>query len=162
MVSVPMPVTGDSVKERLAQCVQNTTAMKTSPLPGVQMYIQNLMPMILPESMQQQTAFDIFTRHSMVFSNVPGPNTPVYLCGQRVEGMQVIFPNLIPQVLLISYADGIFFNMVMDSDQSPGAADELPAFYIEELMQMAKVYNLDSSNLLVKGKSSGGLFDVIE
>lgn len=162
MVSIPMPVAADSVKERLAQCVQVTSEMKTSPTPGVQMYIQNLMPRILPESMQQQTAFDIFSRHSMVFSNVPGPNTPVYLSGQRVEGIQVIFPNLIPQVLLISYAEGIFFNMVLDGDQSPGASEELPIFYIEELQQMAKAYNLDTSNMLVRGKSSGGVFDVIE
>eukprot|EP00964_Phaeocystis_antarctica_P137070 scaffold101541_cov18-Phaeocystis_antarctica.AAC.1 len=34
-------------------------------------------------------------RYTMVASNVPGPAAPVYVCGQKVEGLQVFYPNLL-------------------------------------------------------------------
>ena len=122
------------------------------------MWLQNFLPTVLPESIQQQTAYDIFTRHTMVFSNVPGPTNSLFLCNQRVEGFQIIFPNLIPQCLLISYNDGIFFNMVIDEEQSPGAFEELPLYYLDELKQLAAAYDVDSKDVLIPGRSISGIF----
>lgn len=39
-----------------------------------------------------------------VFSNLPGPTEQLVFCGETVTGMQIIFPNLIPQVTYSIYS----------------------------------------------------------
>ena len=46
---------------------------------------------MLPQFIQRKTAFDIFSRHSMVFSNVQGPPTAVTICGERILGGTYIY-----------------------------------------------------------------------
>ena len=83
-----------------------------------------------------------------MFSNVPGPAGLISLCGERVEGMQILFQNILPNVILISYAGGVYFNMNMDDDLLPGASEELPKFYLEELRELAGEFGLDTSEML--------------
>lgn len=47
-------------------------------------------------------AQQLFSRHTLVFSNVPGPAQPVSIGGKRVLGIYSAFPNLITQVLATS------------------------------------------------------------
>ena len=121
------------------------------------------MPLILPQFLQQKTAFDIFTRHSMVFSNVPGPGQDIYVCGEKVVGMQILFPNLLPQSLLISYSDSIFFNMSLDDENLPAAAfTELPGYYLAELRELATAYGVDASDAgILSALSPEGVFGVV-
>lgn len=84
----------------------------------------------------------------MVFSNVPGPSDLISLCGEEVVGMQILFPNILPTVILISYAGGIYFTMNLDDDEMPGAAEELPKYYLEELRELAGEYGVDTVNML--------------
>ena len=137
--------------------------LKTSPTAGVQMWLQRQLPRILPQFLQQKTAYDIFSRHTMVFSNVPGPSRDIYVCGERVLGMQVLFPNLVPQSLLISYADSVFFNMSLDEDDLPGPAFiDLPLLYVDELRELGKAFGLDCSDAVVLSTiSPGGIFGII-
>ena len=53
---------------------------------------------LAPDFLVKKTAHDVFSRHTMVFSNLPGPTEDLVFCGETVTGMQIIFPNLIPQV----------------------------------------------------------------
>ena len=63
--------------------------IKKSPIAFVQLWIQsNLLP-LLPKFLQQNTALDLFKRHSMVFSNVPGPDKATFFAGEKIVGMQV-------------------------------------------------------------------------
>jgi len=78
--------------------------------------IQNNVVPLLPVSSAQQTCYDIFTRHSLVFSNVPGPDKQCLLAGKAVTGLQMFYANLIPQIILISYAGKVYGNMVLDTD----------------------------------------------
>ena len=52
----------------------------------------------LPLSLSRQTCYDIFTRHTCVFTNVPGPGKAILFAKQEVTGIQMVFPNLISQV----------------------------------------------------------------
>jgi hypothetical protein len=51
----------------------------------------------------------------MVFSNLPGPGKPVTFGKKLLLGTQVIFPNLIPQGLAISYGGDVFINLCISS-----------------------------------------------
>ena len=159
MVSVPLPLISSTAQDRLQKCNTVTSKIKKSPTAFVQMYLQNLLPKLLPQFLQQKTAFDIFSRHTMVFSNVPGPPDTISLCSEKVVGMQILFPNILPNVILISYAGGIYFNINLDDTDMPGAVDELPKYYIEELKELAAVYNVNTDDML-NPMSPGGLLGV--
>ena len=161
-LTVPLPMSIASIKERLAICNATTTELKSSPTAYVQMWLQNFLPKVLPVFLQRQTAYDIFTRHSMVFSNVPGPNTPIYLAGEKVEGLQVLFPNLIPQVMIVSYNGGVYFNMSLDDMEMPGALQEMPQLYLEEFTALAKEFSISTEEFgpMVCEESPGGVFGV--
>ena len=78
-----------------------------------------------------------------MFSNVPGPGEKIALCGEPILGMYIMFPNLIPQVILISYAGGIFFDLCAD----PAFVDEevLTKAYVEEALAMAEAYGMTAT-----------------
>lgn len=143
-LSVPMPIVlgTDNLKDgtpecltRLRECNKTTAVLKQSPLAFVTLWIQNNLLPLMPKSMAQKTAMDLFIRHTMVFSNVPGPTRVVNVCGERVLGIQAIFNNLLPQVILMSYCDKIFSNMVVDPDLVKDS-DLLRQMYLDELLSL--------------------------
>jgi hypothetical protein len=81
---------------------------------------------------------------TQVFSNLPGPAEPLMFGEERVRGLQIIFPNLIPQVIIISYAGGVYFNMSLDPDLVDAHAD-LPRLFLEEVADMARCYGIDAT-----------------
>jgi hypothetical protein len=142
-VSAPLPINAKSSKERVSVCAKATKALKSSPLALVQLLIQNNVVCLLPEFMQRQIAHDVFSRHTMVFSNLPGPAKPIFIGEEQVLGFQIMFPNLIPQVLLISYNGGVHCNMSLDPELVD-LCDELPRLYLEELLELAASYGINS------------------
>lgn len=149
-LSIPLPIVlgreGDESSSatairRLKTCNATTNALKTSPMAFATLWIQNNLLPLLPTFAAQKAAYDLFVRHTMVFSNVPGPSRTVTFCGSRIVGMQAIFPNLIPQVIMISYAGALFNNMVLD-DELVGDSHLLKQFYLEEILELCKAYNV--------------------
>lgn len=122
---------------------QATTAkLKNSPTALVQQGIQDHVASMLPKFQQQQTALDTFARHSMVFSNVPGPAHPVFLCGKEIKGAQMLFPNLICQVGILSYNGTVCMNFQLDP-QVVQDSHLLAKAFIDELEAMAQEYGVD-------------------
>jgi len=139
---MPIVLGSDKLKDgtaecttRLKECNKTTAALKQSPLAYCTLWIQNNLLPLMPKVLAQKTAMDLFTRHTIVFSNVPGPTRPVTVCGERVMGIQAIFNNLLPQVILMSYCDKIFSNMVVDPDLVKDS-DLLRQFYLDELLEL--------------------------
>ena len=79
-VSAELPLTSTSPKERLELCAKETVALKASPMAAIQLWLQNNIVCHMPQFMQRQLAYDVFTRHSMVFSNLPGPAEHLNFC----------------------------------------------------------------------------------
>ncbi len=142
-VSAPLTINEITPKERVTACAQITKALKKSPTAFIQLFMQNHIVSRLPQFLQRQIPFDIFSRHSIVFSNVPGPGDKISLCGEPILGMYIMFPNLIPQVILISYAGGIFFDLCAD----PADVDEkaLARAFIEETLAVAEDYGITAT-----------------
>ena len=76
-----------------------------------------------------------------MFSNLPGPAEELVFCGERIKGMQLIYPNMIPQVIIMSYNGGVHFNMSLDPDLVDAHA-ELPRLFLEECADLARSYGL--------------------
>lgn len=142
-VSTSLPVGKNNCIERLQVCNEEMTQLKRSPDAAVQLWIQsNILP-ILPTSISQTAALDLFKRHSLVFSNLPGPDKTQYFAGEAIVGFQILFPNLIPQVIILSYNGGIFMNMIIDPDVVT-RVDRICEFYVDELRLLAFKFRLPS------------------
>jgi hypothetical protein len=113
-VSADLGIQFKDIMERLEYVHGHLKEIKHSPVAPVALKIQNTLPAFLPTSVNQQVIFDTFSRHSLIFSNVPGPPKPCIFAGKEATGVQMVFSNLIPQLGFISYRGLIFGNMCID------------------------------------------------
>ena len=72
------------------------------------------------------------SRHSLVFTNVPGPTKPVRIFGQEARAMTFGVGNIVNQVSVVSYAGKMSLSLVVDPDEVP-EAHEIGTFFLEEL-----------------------------
>jgi len=158
-VSAELPVgVPGTAKDRLIACNLLTNNLKKSPSALVQLWIQDNLLSSAPLGFLRHTASEIFSRHSLVLSNVPGPNCPVYFAGERLLGVQFIFPNAVPQCSVISYNGSVFGNINIDT--SVIAEPQLLSDYFgEEILDIAQAYGMDcSKDVVFSPVSPGGVF----
>lgn len=70
------------------------------------------------------------------------------MCGKKVRQMHVIFPNLIPQVDVLSYGGLAHINFVVDPDVVPDI-DRLGECWKREFEELAAEFNVDSAHAWV-------------
>jgi diacylglycerol O-acyltransferase / wax synthase len=122
--------------DRLQFIHTNNLDIKATPRVLLQLGIQNKLLPYLPAVIGQQTLFDIMSRHSLVFSNVPGPDRHVLIAGKVVTGVQMLYANLIPQVGFLSYAGNVYGNIMLDPTTLEDS-DRLAHLYVDALRAMA-------------------------
>jgi hypothetical protein len=71
-----------STQQRLAAVEAVTKGLKGSYAPVIQLGLQNILLPWVPASVSQQVCKDVFERHTLVFSNVPGMT-------ERLSGLHV-------------------------------------------------------------------------
>lgn len=142
-VSSDMGIGLETLSERLAYINKQMNKIKYSPLALMQWKVQESLVPKLPLSIGQQTVYDTFVRHSMVYSNVPGPSHACLLAGKfKAVGVQMIFANMIPQVGILSYNDQVFMNMVLDPSEVVNC-DSLPFFMSRALVSLGEDFGVD-------------------
>lgn len=76
-------------------------------------------------------------------------------------GLQVMFPNILPQVMIVSYGGGVFFNMNVDVDDV-SEPEKLAEFFLAEVTELAEHYGVDTSPVhMLSPRSTGGTFSTI-
>jgi hypothetical protein len=141
-LSAQLPAALPTVEQRLAYTRAATAAMKAGLDGPVTMHLGNLLNAALPRALSRKTVGDLFQRHSLVFSNVPGPSVPVFLAGKRVAGVQMVYPNLLPQVGVLSYAGQVFMNVTADCVTLDKGHD-LAKHVLDELRAMATAFKVE-------------------
>lgn len=152
-LSVGMPVGVGGATERVHAAHQTFAAIKASAEPAaarLAVKINSCSPPVMLGTVAQQ----LFSRHTLVFSNVPGPAEPVAIGGKRVLGIYSAFPNLITQVLCLSY-DGRMF-MSIACDESVPQPERLAELYLDDLRQLAIAYGVPPGDGGGPVKSSQG------
>jgi diacylglycerol O-acyltransferase / wax synthase len=108
-------------------------ALKGSLQPTASLMSLGLMGM-LPAAAQAPLV-DLFSRKaSAVVSNVPGPQAPLYLCGQRVTEMYFWVPqsgSIGLGISILSYAGQVHFGMIADRALVPSPAGIVERFPAE-------------------------------
>jgi hypothetical protein len=136
MVSCDVGAGFADIIDRLSFIHARTTEMKEKPRAFMQLKIQNGVAPLLPRNLLRQTAFDVFSRHSLVLTNVPGPDQKCVFAGKVIDGTQLFFDNLLNQVDFLSYAGQVYGNIIYD----PGALPDFQEFgqyYAQAFLQLS-------------------------
>jgi len=143
-VSVGLPVEQAEPAGRVAATHEAFTSLKNSMEPiasRLAVQINSCAPAAVIGTVAQQ----LMSRHSVVFSNVPGPTHPVYLAGQRVLSIYPIFPNLILQALCLSYNEMMYMSFACD-ERVP-EPEKLAVLYLDELRLLGETYGVSGMEL---------------
>jgi hypothetical protein len=143
-VPINMDVNAKDLEKRLKSNKRNLDVVKKTTVALVSLWAVNNLTPKLPAFMQQDTAQKVFSRHSLVFSNVPGPKTGLRLFGKAVDEMQAVFINVIPQVIAMSIGGKVSMNLVADPEVITPLQD-LPRHYLDELDAMGKAFGVSGT-----------------
>jgi WS/DGAT C-terminal domain len=152
MVSCDMSVGFDDISDRLTAIHESTTKLKESSRPMMQLIIQNSIPPLLPRFLARQAVMDVFSRHSLVLTNVPGPEEACTLAGVTVTGVQLFFSNLLSQVDLLSYSGQVYGNIVYDPDALP-EFQNFGVLYAKALLLLSERFGVTAPNSLMEYKA---------
>jgi hypothetical protein len=140
-LSVRLAVGPSTEKDRVSEINKAMTGIKNSMKPFVNLWTVNSLNPKLPRSEQVKLAGGTFARHSVVFSNLPGPEKPVYWGGQEIKCILPSFLNVLPQVILFSYAGKITMSLTVDPDVR---GDIFVECYKEEFRALAEELEISS------------------
>jgi len=138
LVFVEMAVGMRNPLQRVFAMHDTMSALKGSMQPPMTLMVLGLMGM-LPGALQAP-AIELFSRKgSAVVSNVPGPQAPLYMCGQRISEMYFWVPQtgtIGVGISILSYAGKVNFGMIADRNlvQDPGRVVEKFAPEFEKLL----------------------------
>lgn len=142
MLTNRAPVHKALLRDRFDASHSTWEAIKHCTIVPVSTVIQTLAATKLPGSVVRQTSLDIATRQSCIFSNVPGPQVPSYIAGQRLSSVHMIFPNVIPQIGILSIDGSLHMAATLRKNPKVNLQQVLPALFAEELAEACKVYRV--------------------
>lgn len=152
-VSCDLSVGLSDLMDRLNVIHKTLSDTKKSLAPAVTFALQNYILLHFPLSFNRDQLLQLFARHSLVFSNVPGPPEPCLFAGHEVSTVQMIHPNIIPQIGLLSYRGIVFGNLCVGVDVADDLLimpnrDTLPMHFSRALVLMASKLNVQAPESL--------------
>jgi WS/DGAT/MGAT family acyltransferase len=121
LVFVDMPVGIRNPLQRVYAMHESMAKLKGSMQPPMSLVTLGILG-FLPSAMQSP-AIDLFSRKaSAVVSNVPGPQAPLYLCGQRISEMYFWVPQsgtIGTGLSVLTYAGQVYFGVISDQQLVP-------------------------------------------
>lgn len=155
LTSLELPADSNDVKERLSRVKHSSSALKRSRQAAADFICQKVLGQLLPRPMTRKAAEGLFSTHSVVFSNLPAYTALVHFCGCEITEVQVLYPNLIPQVEVVSYAGRIFFSIVYDPS-IVAEGHRIPRLFVEELYRLADAFGISRSGQAVEKQEQEG------
>jgi len=149
-VSARLALSQTDPLERMRRTSAEMSRIKHSTKAPVSLWQTNRMAHCISKRARQKVARDLFSNHSLIFSNVPGPDIPVYIAGEQLEQVQAIFPNYLSQVILMSYNGRVHMNFVVDKTHIEDA-DSLADCYIAELRAIGEALGVPADPLDCSG-----------
>jgi diacylglycerol O-acyltransferase / wax synthase len=116
LLFVELPVGVVNPLQRAYAVHETMRELKGSQQPPLTLTVLGLLGLM--PNVVQAPAIELFARKgSLVASNVPGPQAPLYLCGQRIAEMHFWVPqsgSIGVGVSILSYAGKVFFGLIAD------------------------------------------------
>ena len=143
-----LPLSSLNAVDRVKASHKTWDSIKKSTIVPVSFLIHRLNTS-LPAAMQQNTFLELFSRHSVVFSNVPGPQEAIFLAGKQVMSAHMLYPNLAQQVGILSLNGTIHMAIVMASKgDKQEIRQQLPQCFLEELQELCTAAGISRVSML--------------
>jgi hypothetical protein len=141
-ISCDLSVGTSQILDRLWKIHDRLSDLEKGLVPMVSFILSNFAMKWLPRTISRDQTLQLFSRHSMVLSNVPGPPEPVSFANHEVKSVQMIHMNLIPQLAFLSYRGTIFGNAIVgidddDDDENNRCRERLPLHVSNALVLLA-------------------------
>ena len=105
------------IVKRLKKTQHTCDLMKKTPGAWATKSLNIISAKLLGAKFQSNTIYDFMSRHSMVFTNVPGPIAPVRIFGSEMKELVFGVGNLVNQVSVVSYAGSVGLSLVVDEEE---------------------------------------------
>jgi hypothetical protein len=118
MPSMRLPVGADSPQQRLTEAHAVMADLKQSKVGWIIAQLSSVLARLGLDGLAGDTQQRLFGKHSFVYSNVPGYQKPAYLFGppHKIERFATYYPNMISQLLFLSYCDQLTMSLSTDVD----------------------------------------------
>jgi WS/DGAT/MGAT family acyltransferase len=136
---IDLPIFSDRVEERLRRVVESMNVLKSDGRIEGSTILLSAAGM-LPEPLKDRAArFAASPRlYNLIVSNVPGPRTPLYVCGAKVESIHPVIPTPDLHALsigVLTYNGTAHFSFYADPSALPGS-DSLPIALEEAVIEL--------------------------
>jgi WS/DGAT/MGAT family acyltransferase len=133
LVFVELPIGISNPLQRVYAMHDTMRALKGSLQPPMTLMVLGILGLV-PAALQAP-AIEMFSRKgSLVASNVPGPQSPLYMCGQKISEMYFWVPqsgSMGIGISILSYAGKVFFGMIADRGLVPDPQSVVDRFQPE-------------------------------
>jgi hypothetical protein len=121
----PLPIDQSSAEMRLEKTVRSLSNLKSRSYMSGLIGFTKFITSVAPVGVMRKAASETFSKHSMLISTMPFSTVPVTLPkkgGEEVQEVQMVFPNCIPQLSIITYNGHVDANFVADPELYPNPA----------------------------------------
>lgn len=115
--SCPLPIDESSPDRRMGRVIEACEKLKSKAYMGGLVGLTNFLQSAAPSSVLRKAASEVFSKHSLLVTNVPGMTCPVWFPregGETMQEIQMVFPNVVTQFSLLSYNGSVHGNIVAD------------------------------------------------
>jgi diacylglycerol O-acyltransferase len=133
LVPLLLPVGIANPFERVYAVRARMAALKGSYVAPIALALLEVMG-FLPQTVQQEVLDLLANKATAVMTNVPGPQQPLYLAGQRIEEIMFWVPqsgNIGMGVSILSYNGGVQFGLITDARLVPDPERVIAGFRSE-------------------------------
>mmetsp|Transcript_98632 Transcript_98632/g.287706 ORF Transcript_98632/g.287706 Transcript_98632/m.287706 type:complete len:384 (+) Transcript_98632:734-1885(+) len=137
--SCPLPIDTADMDERVRRTVEACVDLKSKAYMTGLIGFTNFVKGVAPLSVLRKAASETFSKHTLLVTNVPSTTVPVTFPkegGAEVDEIQMVFPNVITQVSIITYNGKVCANIVADPALFP-RMDDLGAIWESELAMLS-------------------------
>ena len=101
----------------------------------------------LPLEICRKIILQIFSKHTVVITNVPGPEKQVFIANKPVSTCRFTANSLFSVISILSYNGQITITLNIDDHAIPNA-HLLPKFFLNALVDLGKEFNVDIPHTL--------------
>lgn len=124
--SCPLPVHEPEPARRVEEILRVTGLLKSVPYMAGLRCFTDMITKAAPASVLRKAVGETFSKHSLLVTCLPGPTVPITFPkngGEVIREIQMVFPNIITQVSIITYDGFVHANVVADPALFPRPED---------------------------------------
>lgn len=148
-LAVRLPFSGTTVTEKLQQVSSATRSLKTSLLPILQLFLQNTILKILPFPLTRHIVHRAYSKISISFTSVPGPQEKVSIAGEPIDSCMFFACHIHPVLSFLSYNGQIYTTLLLKKDTFDDS-HMIPKCFMRALITLCNEMKVDVPNSMIE------------